>query len=592
MKKKNHSSTVKRVMFFSGALLYAVLIMDSAAHADGLRVARLFRDRAVLQQKMKVPVWGWAKAGTSVTVDFNGQNVSCEAGANGKWKVKLSPMNANSTPEEMTITAGNDKIVVKNILVGEVWLAGGQSNMGWRMWNSAVYDQGECALVPMITEARADARKEIETANDPLLRFFEYPDSMSAVKVWDDFEGRGYRDEHDPEQGQMTWVTCKPTKPINEWRNTGSFSAAGYYFAKKLRKELGVPVGIIVNAKGGTTIQTWMSEEALVTVPRGKEYLDQWQARAGAFAPERKQAWEKFNEKRDKWSKGGHKGDPPEPPGDPLKDRLYPSAHYNAMTAPLAPYAIRGALWYQGENNHPDRRENICRSYALFLEALIADWRRAFDNPRMDFYIVQLPPYERHKNERESLNSGAWTLMRDEQRKAAEKIYGVELICQIDNLEWDGSFGDFWPPMHTMNKVDIGNRMADMALVKEYGRKGVVYGPLYKSHKVVGNKVELTFKEVASGLMVGSKERFGPAHPAKGDLLKWFIIAGADRKWVRARARIVGKDKVEVWSDNVKDPAAVRYAWQINPYRVNFFNKEGLPASPFRTDNWHYEYQK
>jgi len=562
-----------------------------AANAGELRVAKLFGNRVILQRQMKVPVWGWADAGSSIKISFGGRTITAKANKKGKWLVELAPLKASSKPREMTITDDKKTITIRDILVGEVWLAGGQSNMGWRMWNSAVYDMGECAPVPMIVEARADARKEIEQANDQMMRFFEYPDSMSAEKVWEDFEGEGYRDKHLPDQGQMTWVTCKPTKPINEWRNTGSFSAAGYYFAKKLRKELGVPVGIIVNAKGGTTIQTWMSEEALTTVPRGKRYLKQWRAASDQFAPKREQAWKEFHQKMDKRAKEGHKGDPPQPPKDPLKDRLYPSTHYNAMVAPLAPYAIRGALWYQGENNNPDRKHNICRSYALFLEALIADWRRAFCNPKMAFYIVQLPPYERHKKKVEWPNSGAWTLIRDEQRKAAEQVEGAELICQIDNLEWDGSFGDYWPPMHTMNKVDIGNRMADMALVKVYGRKGVVYGPLYKSHKVIDNKVEVTFKEVGSGLMVGSKTRFGPAQPAEGDLLKWFIIAGAHRKWARARAKIVGKDKVEVWSDEVKKPVAVRYAWQINPYKVNFFNKEGLPASPFRTDDWHYEYQ-
>jgi len=572
--------------------LYLALVTATVAVKAGeLRVAKLFGDRVILQRQMKVPVWGWADAGSSIKIRFGGRTITAKADKKGKWLAELAPLKASSKPGEMTITDGKKTVAIRNILVGEVWLAGGQSNMGWRMWNSAVYDQGECAEVPMIVDARADARKEIEQANDPMIRFFEYPDCMSAEKVWEEYEGKGYRDEHLPDQGQMTWVSCKPTRPINEWINTGSFSAAGYYFAKKLRQELGVPVGIIVNARGGTTIQTWMSEEALVTVPRGREYLAEWRAESDAFAPQREQAWEAYHQKCDKWARDGHKGDPPHPPDDPLKDRLYPATHYNAMVAPLAPYAIRGVLWYQGENNWPDRKHNICRSYSQFIEALIADWLRVFRNPKMSFYVVQLPPYERHKNEREWPNSGAWTLMRDEQRKAAEQVEGAELICQIDNLEWDGSFGDYWPPMHTMNKVDIGNQMADMALVKVYGRKGIVNGPLYKSHKVVGNKVEVTFKEVGSRLMVGSKTRFGRAQPAEGDLLKWFIIAGVDKKWVRAKAKIVGKNKVEVWSDEVKEPVAVRYAWQINPYKVTFFNKEGLPASPFRTDEWYYKYQ-
>lgn len=243
-------------------LCLALVTATVAANAGELRVAKLFGNRVILQRQMKVPVWGWADAGSSIKISFGGRTITAKANKKGKWLVELAPLKASSKPREMTITDDKKTITIRDILVGEVWLAGGQSNMGWRMWNSAVYDMGECAPVPMIVEARADARKEIEQANDQMMRFFEYPDSMSAEKVWEDFEGEGYRDKHLPDQGQMTWVTCKPTKPINEWRNTGSFSAAGYYFAKKLRKELGVPVGIIVNAKGGTTIQTWMSEEA------------------------------------------------------------------------------------------------------------------------------------------------------------------------------------------------------------------------------------------------------------------------------------------------------------------------------------------
>jgi sialate O-acetylesterase len=167
----------------------------------------------------------------------------------------------------------------------------------------------------------------------------------------------------------------------------------------------------------------------------------------------------------------------------------------------------------------------------------------------------------------------------------------VELICQIDNLEWDGSTGPYWPPMHTINKVDIGNRMADMALAKVHGRRDmVVDGPLYRSHEVQDNKIIVTFDRVGSGLMVGSKTKLGPATPADGDMLRWFLIADKNKTWFRANAKIVGKNQVEVWSGEVDVPVAVRYAWQINPYIVNVFNKEGLPMSPFRTDTWHYEY--
>ena len=577
-------------------LCLAALAIGSAVRAGELRVARLFCDGVVLQQEMKVPVWGWAKAGAEVTVSFNGRKASSTADKNGKWLAGLAPLEASSTPGRMTITAGDDTIEVNDILVGEVWLASGQSNMEWNLWLSAVYDQGECAPVPLILDARADAKKQILEARDPQMRFFRFPANMSPEEEWDDF--RGDHDwMHDELRSPLRWRECKPTNPIEEFVNTGGFSAAGFYFAKKLREETGVPVGVIVSAKGGTTVQSWMSLEYLAKVKRGKEYIEEWQARAKKYAPDRDRLRTEFEERVEQWHKT-HEGDHPEEPDDPFRNPLYPATHYNAMLTPLAPFAIRGVLWYQGENNYYSDYErdpngysdNMSRSYSQLLEAMIENWRDVFMNKDMQFYVVQLPPYERHKNEREWPNSSAWTLIRDEQRKTAARMDGVELICQIDNEEWDGSFGDYWPPLHTINKVDIGNRMADMALAKVHGKEGVVSGPLYKSYEITGSKIVVMFDEVGSGLMVGSKIKLGRGEPAEGDL-KWFMIADADKKWFRARAKIVGKDEVEVLCDEVKEPVAVRYAWQINPYLVNFFNKEGLPASPFRTDDWYYRYE-
>jgi sialate O-acetylesterase len=470
------------------------VVLSGTAQAE-VKLASIFGDSMVLQRELPVPVWGWADAGEKVTVSFAGQTQEATAGEDGRWQVKLNPLKASNEGQTLTVS-GSSKVEVKDVLVGEVWICSGQSNMEWSV-NSSM-----------------NAQEEIAAADHPQIRLFNVQGHLTSPVPKDEAPGQ--------------WQVCEPG-------SVRGFSAVGYYFGRKLQKELNVPIGLVGSNWGGTRIEPWTSPSGFQSVPELKDIAD----KVAAYTPETKVAG---------------------------KD---PSAIFNAMIHPLAPFAMRGAIWYQGESNGSEGE-----SYYHKKKALVNSWRELF-NPDLAFYWVQLANFQK-PNDNPAGGDG-WARLREAQSKALE-IPGTGMAVIIDI----GEAGD----IHPRNKQDVGDRLARFALHQTYEKKDIVpSGPLYKSHEVDGNAIRITFDHVGSGLMVGKKSGLAPTEEVKDGKLARFAIAGEDQQWHWADAKIDG-NTVVVSSPAVSKPVAVRYAFSMNPEGANLYNKEGLPASPFRTDNW------
>lgn len=432
----------------------------------------LFSDGAVLQRGQNIPVWGTAKEGEKVTVELAGQTATTTA-KGGKWKLELKPLEAGG-PFSMKIS-GDNEVTVNNLLVGEVWVASGQSNMEWTL---------NQAFQPEVEKPKA---------NFPEIRMITAKKAASLQPL-DQIEG--------------SWQVCSP-------ETVGNFSAVAYYFARDLHAKLGVPVGIISTSWGGTPAQAWTSAEGFEGQPELKGYADQLKAAA---------------EKPPENGPGPH----------------FPSALYNAMIAPVVPYGMKGVIWYQGESNAGQSKQ-----YQTLFPAMIADWRTKWKLGDFPFLFVQIAPFNGQPPE-----------IREAQFLTLAKSKNTAMAVITD-------YGDA-KDIHPKQKEPVGNRLSLAARALAYGEKIVYSGPLYKEMKVAGSEVAISFDHTGGGLV------------AKDGDLKGFTIAGADGKFVPAKAVIKG-DAVVVSAEGVIDPKAVRYGW-INVPDVNLFNKDGLPASPFRTD--------
>jgi len=468
--------------------------MAVSAHAD-VQLASIFGDSMVLQCELPVPVWGWADPGEEVSVSLGDQIKTAKADNDGRWQVTLDAMKANADGRTLTVS-GKNKIELSDVLVGEVWICSGQSNMEWALGGTL------------------NAKEELEAADHPLIRLFDVPGHTTSPLPKDTCPG--------------SWKICQPT-------TAGGFSAVGYFFGRRLQTELKVPIGLVGSNWGGTRIEPWTSPAGLQSVPELKEIADSVAA---------------YNETTEV---GGGS----------------PSAIYNAMIHPLAPFAMRGAIWYQGESNGGEGE-----SYYHKTQALVNGWRELF-NPELAFYWVQLANFQ-NPNDNPAGGDG-WAKLREAQRKALTITHtGMAVITDIGQAD----------DIHPRNKQDVGWRLAQWALNQTYGKKDLVpCGPLYKSHKVEGDAIRVSFDHVGSGLMVGSKEGLEPTKEVEDGKLARFAIAGADKQWHWADATIDGSDVV-LKSSEVASPVAVRYAYTMNPTGANLYNKEGIPASPFRTDDW------
>ena len=508
--------TIATTFFLS---IFAVL---SAAGAQAnVSLPDVISEGMVLQQGQAVPIWGQADPGEVVTVRFAGQSKKAIAAMDGTWRVKLDPMRANATPATM-IVSGKNTIELQSILIGEVWLVAGQSNMQRLLSETA---NGEAA---------------IGAANHPLIRLFNVSRQVA------------FKHARSP---LATWRACSP-ETVKE------FSAAGYYFGVELEKELHVPIGLINSSYGGSQAEAWTpveyllaSEDLRPTVERTKI----WDEERPRVRAEYDEALQKWRAEVDKARAAGARPQPSPAVPDALREYRIASSIYDGMIAPVMPFFIRGAIWYQGESN-----EARAQQYGVLLPTMIRAWRERWGEGNFPFGIVQLPNYRDQKPEPAD---EAWSHLRDAQRRTALHSPNTGLIVTIDI----GEAHD----IHPKNKLDLGQRMARWALVDVYGHKTTKSGPMFRSAKIAGSKIILNFDEVGQGLRIRD-----------GDKLDEFAIAGADHKWHWGQARIVGKDRVEVWSEVVPHPLAVRYAFNNNPRHPNLTNETGLPAVPFRTDDW------
>ena len=477
----------------------AVLFAANFSVRAAVKLAAVFGDNMVLQQQMAVPVWGWAEPGAQVTVKFAGQEKSTRAATDGKWLVKLDKLNASFAPQLLTVAAGETNVFT-NILVGEVWLASGQSNMEKPIGKQP----GQ--------KPTLNAAAELAAANFPNLRVFKVEKTLAATPQPDLTKFNGWRACH---SNALDGI---------------SFSAAAYFFGREVHTNLNVPVGLIESSWGGTRIEPW-------TPPAGFEQVASQKKFAAPIT------------------------------GTNRLSNTRPLAIYNAMIAPLTGFALRGALWYQGESNLMGTNENNdYREYADKMAALVGGWRAVWGEGNFPFYFVQLAPFKYYGAKTQRANSPEqlaefWAL----QAHAAEHIKNTGMAVTtdlVDNLD----------DIHPRNKSDVGHRLALLALENTYGRKVVSHGPVFRRATFSGSKAILKFNHTDGGL-----------RSQDGQPLTFFTVAGADGKFVAAAAKIVG-DTVEVSASEIAKPTTVRFAW-TETAQPNFFNGAGLPAEPFRTDD-------
>ena len=640
-------------------ILLVLFLFISLSGKSEVTLPRLISDGMVLQRQAHVKIWGWAADNESVTVRFIGKTYQTEADTSGKWNIVLPPLKAGG-PYDMTIT-GKNTITIKNILVGDVWLCSGQSNME-------------------LTMKRVSPRypEEIKNAGNKFIRYFAVPKTYNFQASQSKLKSG-------------SWVSPNPSNILD-------FSAVSYFYAKALYDSLQVPVGIINSALGGSPVEAWIDLKALKKFPKyyhealrfqSQQLIDSIQkadqARSHNWYSELhakdlgyqnpSKTWRNPDLNTSNWAtmdlpgfwadtplgkvngvvwfrkvidvpaamagkpaklllgrivdadsvfvngtfvgttsyqypprryeipanvlktgknsivvrvisnagRGGFVPDKPyqisngnsiidlkgpwkyrlgtkmKPLAGPTFIRWKPTGLYNAMIAPLENYRIKGAVWYQGESN-ADRPVE----YRYLLKDMITSWRDHWRQGDFPFLVVQLPNYMKAVSEPSESN---WALLRESQMKALS-LPNTGMAVAIDLGEWND--------IHPLDKKDVGNRLVWLAQKVAYGKKNSKYlSPLYQSMKVEGNRIVITFDQVGDGLAVKG-----------GGELKQFAIAGKEKHFVWAKARIIGKNKVAVFSREIEHPVAVRYAWADNPEGVNLYTKEGLPAAPFRTDDW------
>ena len=493
------------------SMLAAFLFATVSAHAD-VTLNPLFDDHMVLQREIPAAVFGMAEPGEKVTVTFGGQTKSATTDKEGNWTVKLDAMKANKVPLEMTV-AGKNTVTLKDVVVGDVWVCSGQSNMDFTpgAYHNALdpkpYDEKDFDF-PLL--------RQFHVVNEPSMQ----PETKLKVN-----RGNGTSEE------SASWLPCKPT--------TGNrFSAVALYFGRKLQMETGVPIGLIKDAWNGTRIEPWISPDGLASIPELPPVKDL--------------------------------------PKEYKQDGGYPSTWhclFYGKIHPLTRFAIKGAIWYQGESNGDEGE-----TYYQKMRALIGGWRKAWGVGDFPFYFVQLAGRMKMSDKPEG--GDGWAKIRMAQFKSLTIPHtGMAVAMDLADVREPGD-------IHPKNKQDVGERLALWSLARDYGKKDLVYsGPLFKSAKIEGDKIRIAFDSVGSGLIVASKKGFEPVVKDPHGKLQHFAIAGEDKKWVWGNAVIDGATVV-VSSPEVPKPVAVRYAYTMSGDGCNLYNQEGLPASPFRTDDW------
>ncbi len=488
------------------AVAIAAVFIGSAAQAD-VKLPNVFGDHMVLQQGQKNKVWGLAEAGEAVTVAINGQNQTATAAADGTWHVFIDPVPVGG-PYALTVK-GKNEIKFSDVLVGEVWVCSGQSNMQWSVNNSNDPDIEKLA------------------AKYPKIRMINFPQVGTQEVKW----------SHDDRK----WMVCTPD-------TVGGFSAVGYFFARQLHQTLGVPVGMINNAWGGSACEAWIRRDVLNADPLYKPLMDRWTQMESKYA-ELVAKGNDLNDEQKKQLQGLQ---------NQMGGNSRPANIYSGVLKSHIGYGIKGAIWYQGESN-----AGRAYQYRDLFPLMIKNWRDDWGQGDFSFYWAQLADFQ---NEQPQPVESAWAELREAQTMTMSKLpkTGEAVIIDI------GEGKD----IHPKNKVDVGRRLARWALAKDYGVAIPYHSPQYKSHAKADNKIVLTFDHVDGGW-----RPFDVKEP------RGFAIAGEDKKFVWATANLLKDNTIEVYSDQVTNPVAVRYGWADNPV-VNLFDGAGLPLTPFRTDDW------
>lgn len=534
-------------------LIFLAITLTLQAQSNDLSLANTFSDGIVLQREKLINVWGLANPNKSVTLNFGEETKSIKADAKGKWSIKIGPLKASSESRTMTIRSGKSEVKIADIIVGEVWVCGGQSNMAWTLRGST------------------DADIEISSANFNEIRFLKLPNIASPTKL-DDFP------------------IGKPTDWIGKWQKAitpqvQNCSAVAYYFAKRLHRQLQVPIGIIENSWGGTMAQHWCNKDTLRKIPEMAEDIKNFDEQYQEWIDDGKEAgakqrfskdlanWEKINAE----AKAKGEKEPRKPNANEYKDPgagRQPAGMYNGSLLPIANTTVRGILFYQGENN------SFGTSWKPFYRtfpALISDWRNVFGDANMPFGIIQIAGWSNRRSMEYDMNHHC-NVVREIQLDTWLHTSNTGLITTYDTNS-NGS-------IHPSRKLPVGERSARWALsevykVNKFGSNEPLEwkGPVFKDAKFESGKAFVTFEEGTDrGLRLDQDVDVG------------FVLAGKDKKFHHAKARITQskedkKPQVEIWCDDVKDPVAVRYAFSNLPIG-GLMNARELPAYPFRSDDW------
>jgi sialate O-acetylesterase len=486
-----------------------------------LKLPAIISDHMVLQQKQANPIWGWDTPGTKVTVTFAGQSHTATADNSGKWTVKLNAVPANAKPQTLTIS-GTSKRDVQDVLVGEVWMCAGQSNMQWTLAQTYTGDL------------------EAAATNLPNVRLITVP-RVGTQELKTDFKGQ--------------WEAATP-------QTARTFSAVGLIYGRYLHEILGVPVGLINNAWGGSAAEAWVRRTSLEKDSRFQALMERTKKREAELQSEKGKA--DFAASTEKWKVASEKAKAekktvPPAPRDWLIDNARPGNIFAGVVHPTLGYGMKGVIWYQGESN-----AGAAYEHATLFPFLIEQWRKEWGQGDFSFYWVQLADY---MAEKPAPGDSAWAELRETQTKTLRlPNTGQAVIIDL------GEGRD----IHPRNKYDVASRLVRWALVKDYGMKFAYRSPELKSATTNGNTITVTIDTFGSA---------GGLRTFDVNEVKGFAICGADKKWVWATAKIVGTDKVEVSSPEVAAPIAVRYAWADNPV-CNLYSSEGLPVTPFRTDDF------
>lgn len=502
----------------SSFLIFITFFLLGNVSNAQINLPSIFGDHMVLQQKQSNPVWGWAKSGEVIKVEIHGQSHTAVADQKGKWKVILRPIPVGG-PYRMKIESNTSTFYLEDILVGEVWICSGQSNMAWAVKNT---NSAELAIL---------------TSNYPHIRLISVP-QVGTQEKQNDFKGE--------------WTTCSPEV-------VADFSAVGYFFGRRLHHALDVPIGLIDNAWGGSAAEAWIRRDVLEKDGNYGELMTSWKNLEADYDFDALvEEWEEKVAEWDAKPEADRSAQRPRRPRNLMTGNHRPANIYNGVLAPTIGYGIRGAIWYQGESN-----ASRAYQYRDLFPLMIQHWRDEWKQGDFPFYYVQLADFLAEEDEPGGSN---WAELREAQTMTMDRLKNVGQAVIIDIGEGRD--------IHPRNKQTVGDRLARWALAKDYHKDIQFMGPTYQSMKVEGNKIILTFDQTGKGLYA-----FDTQEP------RGFTIAGADQKFVKAEAKIISPTQMEIWSGSITNPVAVRYAWANNPV-CNMYNRDGLPMTPFRTDDW------